>query len=294
MNIAKLEALIESVDQGSFSKAAEKLGYTQSGLTHMMNSLETELGFQILKRGYYGIKLTEHGEKIMPKIRHLVELENELMSDIRSIQNDNADTIKIGAYSSVALHWLPSIVQLFKKEYPNSNIEITTGSVSELYDGVNSERFDMAFVSQNDKFPGNFTYLKDDALMAILPLNFNVDITKPFPIKSFEGHNFLMPSLGFDIDIMNIFNNAGVTTNTVSTFVDDPAIISMVEHGLGISMLSELVVRGRSGNVLCLPISPYVCRRMGILTSKNFKPNDMMKRFISLSKKFAQAFDMNG
>ena len=50
MNISKYKALLAAVDMGSFSAAANKLGYTQSGLTHMMNALEDELGFSILQR----------------------------------------------------------------------------------------------------------------------------------------------------------------------------------------------------------------------------------------------------
>lgn len=294
MNISKLEALITAIDCGSFSKAAEKLGYTQSGLTHMMTSLETELGFEIIKRGYYGVRVTEDGEKVLPKIRRLVALENELLNDIKNIRESGEGIIKIGAYSSIAMHWLPSIVQMFRNEFPGINIQISTGSVSELYNGILTERFDMVFVSYNDRFPCNFTHLKNDKLMAILPINYPVDITKPFPIKNFENDNFLMPSLGFDIDIMTIFNNENVHPKTVSTFVDDPAIISMVEHGLGISMLSELIVRGRSGNVLCLPIEPDVSRNMGIAVSTKKQPTDAMRKFIAYSKRFAEDFNMRG
>ena len=292
MNISKLEALIESIDLGSFSKAAERLGYTQSGLTHMMNSLETELGFEIIKRGYYGIRMTENGEKIMPKIRRLVDLENEILSDIKTIRESGDSLIKIGAYSSVAMHWLPSIIHMFKSEYPKINVSISTGSVSDLYSGIANDRFDMVFVSKNDRYPCNFIHLKNDRFMAILPMNFKIDITAPFPIKNFENDNFLMPSLGFDIDIMNIFNSCGVTPNSVATLVDDPAIISMVEHGLGISMLSELIIRGRSGNVLCLPIEPDVHRELGIALSPEKKQTEIMKKFIMYSQKFAKNFNM--
>lgn len=294
MNITKLKALLTAIDLGSFSRAAEQLGYTQSGLTHMMKSIEAEFGFEIVSRGYYGVRPTENGEKILPKIRRLVALDAEIHEDVRLLRERGDSLIKVGAYSSVALHWLPSIVQLFSNEYPGVDVQISTGSVSELYDGINSERFDLAFVSYNNRFPSEFIHLKDDRMMAILPMDYPTDITQPFPLSGYEGKNFLMPSLGFDIDIMNIFNKAGISPNVVSTFVDDPAIISMVEHGLGISMLSELIVRGRSGNVLCLPIEPYVCRDIGIALSPKKKPNDVVRRFIRFSQKFAENFNMRG
>lgn len=65
----KLEALLMAVDLGSFTKAAEVMGYTQSGLTHMMNSLEREVGFTLLERGRGGVRLTKDGERVAPAIR---------------------------------------------------------------------------------------------------------------------------------------------------------------------------------------------------------------------------------
>ena len=56
MESKKLEALLMAVDLGSFTKAAEVLGYTQSGLTHMMNSLENEIGLRLLDRSYSGVR----------------------------------------------------------------------------------------------------------------------------------------------------------------------------------------------------------------------------------------------
>ena len=63
MESKKLEALLMAVDLGSFTKAAEVMGYTQSGLTHMMNSLEREVGFTLLERGRGGVRLTKDGER---------------------------------------------------------------------------------------------------------------------------------------------------------------------------------------------------------------------------------------
>ena len=63
MEAKKLEILMTAVDLGSFSKASEVVGYTQSGLTHLVNSLEREIGFPLIIRSHNGISLTEQGKK---------------------------------------------------------------------------------------------------------------------------------------------------------------------------------------------------------------------------------------
>lgn len=66
MDTKKLEALAAAVQYGSFTRAAEALGYTQSGMTHMMNSLERDIGFPVLLRGRGGVRLTRRGSASIP------------------------------------------------------------------------------------------------------------------------------------------------------------------------------------------------------------------------------------
>ncbi|MBQ5738828.1 MAG: LysR family transcriptional regulator, partial [Oscillospiraceae bacterium] len=85
MESKKLKALLTAVELGSFTKAAEVLGYTQSGLTHMMNSLEKEVGFTLLERGRGGVSLTEDGERVAPAIRDFLQANSRLDSMIEQI-----------------------------------------------------------------------------------------------------------------------------------------------------------------------------------------------------------------
>ena len=86
MDTKKFEAMVTAVTQGSFTRAADMLGYTQSGLTHMMNALEGEVGFRLLERGHFGIRLTPDGARIMPLIHQFLEASDRLSEEIRAIK----------------------------------------------------------------------------------------------------------------------------------------------------------------------------------------------------------------
>lgn len=105
MDTKKLEALAAAVEYGSFTRAAENLGYTQSGLTHMMNSLEKDIGFPVLLRGRQGVRLTPAGERIFPLIRNLLVADEALGREIGRINTNREETVRIAAYSSIAIHW---------------------------------------------------------------------------------------------------------------------------------------------------------------------------------------------
>lgn len=124
MDSKKWSALLTAVEAGSFTHAADALGYTQSGLTHMMNSLEKESGIALLTRGHYGVKLTPEAEKLLPAVREFTQAAARLEREMAVVREAKAETIRIGAYASVAVHWLPPIVQQFRIDHPGVQVDI--------------------------------------------------------------------------------------------------------------------------------------------------------------------------
>lgn len=118
MDTKKLEALLTAVELGSFTRAAEVLGYTQSGLTHMMNSLEKDIGFTVLLRGRSGVRLTPAGQRILPLVRDCLGTTAALEREISLINTHKEDSVRVAAYESIARHWLPEIIQQFRREHP--------------------------------------------------------------------------------------------------------------------------------------------------------------------------------
>lgn len=293
MNVSKYKALLTAVDMGSFSAAAQKLGYTQSGLTHMMNALEDELGFSILERGYFGVKLTAGGERIIPRIRELVGCEDALINEIELVKSFGDNVIRIGAFSSIASRWLPAIVEKFNTEFPDITVNIQTGTVTELYGGLEEGKFDICYGSRNPKYDFRWITLAADRFYAVLPKEYPTNDSQTFPIAQFNGTKFLMPGLGFDDDISSVFSENNVHPFVTPTYVDDPAIISMVEHNLGISMLSELILSSFAANVKLVPIVPEVYRMLSIATKHDRPQSPAVKRLISITKEFVKELDFD-
>ena len=287
MNISKYKALLTAVDMGSLSGAAQKLGYTQSGLTHMMNALEDEFGFSVLQRGYYGIKLTPAGERIIPMIRQLVMCEDALETEVELVKSYGDNVLRIGAFSSMAGTWLPGIVEKFNKEFPDITVNIQTGTVAELFGGLDEGRYDICFGTKNAKYDFKWVPLEKDRFYAILQKDYPTD-SDEFHISKFNGTKFLMPGLGFDDDISAVFAEGNVKPFVTPTYVDDPAIISMVEHGLGISMLSELIITNRAESVKVLPIVPEVSRTLALAMKHDKVMTLPLKRLVAITKDFAK------
>lgn len=286
MESKKLEALLMAVDLGSFTKAAEVLGYTQSGLTHMMNSLEKEVGFTLLERGRSGVRLTEEGERIAPAVREFLQANARLDCVIEQVASSRTEIIRVSAYASIAMHWLPGIIQRFREECPDVDVDIRMADhVDVPYELLAQGKMDAILVSPQDEGQYEWVHLADDPMFAVLPKDFDTQGMTAFPLAAFEARDFIMPSQGFDKDIMRIFNRIGVKPHILPTWVDDPTVISMVSHGLGVSMMTELTVRGRTDGVKLLPVEPASSRELGLAVRSLDAASDGLRHFIDCTKR---------
>ena len=127
MDSEKFHALLKAIECGSLTGAAEELGYTQAGLTHMMNRLEKEIGVSLLQRTKLGVKLSPDGLELLPYIKSFTDAASALDTAIKNIKADDNKVIRIAAYSSIANHWLPVIISSFRKENPNAKFELHVG-----------------------------------------------------------------------------------------------------------------------------------------------------------------------
>ena len=282
MDSKKVYALLTAIDCGSLTAAAEKLGYTQSGLTHMMNALEAELGLNLLVRSKSGVHLSPAGQELLPAMRDFSAAADALEQSSDRLRQHSFSTLRLGAYASVTRQWLPAILAAYRDICPDTEVAITTGDVSTC-EAVRNDELDCSVVSyQPHLCQGlNWTHLRDDELVAILPPDSAVD-GGSFRVESFTGQTFLMPNCAFDLDILPVFNIHGRKASPVikNTNMDDPSIVSMVEHRLGVSILSKLVMQSIPGNVTVLPLDPPCYRKLGIITNPRRINEKNVRRFI--------------
>ena len=265
MDAGKVQILLDCLEEGSMMKAAEKLGYTPSGLTHMMDALERELGVQIIERGRYGIRLTAAGKELLPLLQNFAGAEQELLRASHRISLANSGLIRIGSYPSMARNWLPQIVGSFQEKHPDCRIEIVVHTREGCYDALKSGQVDLLFACQNEQYDYRFQPMKKDYYMAVLPKGSYKSDDGYFRIKDFEKFPFLMPSYGKDKDVGLALKNNGVEPRQLSVYSDNAVILSMVNGGMGATIMSEMVLRGLMVNADVLPLEPEVFRVIGLV-----------------------------
>ena len=265
MDSKKLEILMTAIDLGSFSKASEVVGYTQSGLTHLVDSLERDIGLTLVRRDHNGITLTREGETLVPSIREFLRANAKLENQIAAITDKKRDTIRVAAYASIAMHWMPEILYRFRRVCPNTDVDLRmVDNALEPFELLEKGRTDVIFAAKQAGYSCDWTPLCQDAMYAILPPEYPLGEIETFPIELFEDKEFLMPYGRFDLDVKAALDKNGVKPRIRPCHVDDETVIRMVGKGLGLSMMAEMMLRGRTAGVQVVPISPATGRELGM------------------------------
>ena len=264
MNLRKYEAFVRAVELGSLSKAAEQLGYTQSGISHMMQSLEEEVGFTLLVRTSAGIQPNHEGEMLLPVIRQLLSTGETLSQYIAKINGADTGRIRIAAYASVETYWLPKIIREFQEDYPRVEIEIIEGGSGAIEHIMANRQADLCIYAGGEGKDFEWIPLCEDKLLALVPPEHPLAKENAVPLKALAGEKFIMPMPDYDGEIRFILDKLERWPQILFSACSDYAIINMVTEGLGISILPELLLSNYSHQAVALPLDPPQVRMLGM------------------------------
>lgn len=243
MNIHKYVALLKTVECGSFTKAAEELSYSQSGISRMIGDLEKEWEVSLLERGRGGIRLTSDGLMLLPYVKRICAEYESLQRQVNELHGLQSGLIRIGTLSSVAAHWLPNIIRKFHEDYPNISYELISGEYQEIESWIFEGRVDCGFLRLPVHAELETVFLERDKFFVILPENHEMAGCERFPSKALEEYPFMLLEKSGRPEIFELFDEYRLKPDVHFRTWDDYAIMSMVENGLGISIMPELLLK---------------------------------------------------
>jgi DNA-binding transcriptional LysR family regulator len=257
-------AFIKVIETGSFTKAAEELGYTQSAISQMVHSLEEELSTTLILRSRMGITLTPDGEEFLPYIKNIYNSHRELKEKLKEMKGLQSGLIRIGTFSSVSCHWLPGLMKDFKERYPAVHFELHQGDYTDISNWIKEGSVDFGFV--NPKAITNLTTipLQEDEMLAVLPANHPLAAHNKVPLIELTNGPYILLDEGEFSEPLTIFKQNNFEPNIQYRVHDDYTIMSMIEQGLGFSILPKLVLSRCPYNVVTKPIYPSVVRTISL------------------------------
>lgn len=257
-------AFIKAIETGSFTKAAEQLGYTQSAVSQMVHSLEEELSTTLILRSRKGISLTPDGEEFLPYIRKICNSHRELIEKLNEMQGLQSGLIRIGTFSSVTCHWLPGFIKDFKEQYPSVHFELHQGHYSDISNWIKDGTVDFGFVNSSAVSNLTVTPLQKDEMIAVLPASHHLANYSKVSLNELINEPYILLDEGVINEPLTIFKQNHFEPNIQYKVHDPYAILSMIEQELGISILPKLLLNRCPYNIAKKPVTPSIVRTISL------------------------------
>ena len=260
-------ALLKILEIGSFTKAAEDMGYSQSAVSQMVQSLESELSLKLLYRSRNGIKLTPEGEALLPYIQRTVNHYNAMLEKTRELKGLNGGLIRIGTLSSVSSQWLPGLIKDFQTLYPKVHFLLHQGDYTTIPAWVRAGEIDFGFVNPDaESVRGLHTiFVTSGGHKAILHPDHPLAAQPWVTLEQLAKETFLLLEEGCLSEPLEAFRTLGLEPRVELRMHDNFSICSMVEANVGVSILPELALRKMNFRIVQLPTVPPVIRRVSLV-----------------------------
>jgi molybdate transport repressor ModE-like protein len=270
VELRHLAALQAVAEEGSFGRAAAKLGYTQSAVSQQIAALERIVGQRLVERpgGPRPVSLTEAGDLLLRHAEGIVARLQAAQADLSALAEGSAGTLRIGTYQSVGARVLPRLMGEFGQAWPQVKIQLTeSADDGYLLQLVERGELDLTFVIL--PLPGgpfDALELMEDPHVLVVPAESPLARRKrPPSLKEVSA----LPLISFRQcrslhQVETRFQDAGFDPNVVFRSDDNGTIQGLVAAGVGAALVPLLAVEPRLPGTAVLRLTDVPPRRIGV------------------------------
>ena len=242
MSIRKYIAYLKTIETGSITHAAAQLGYTQSAISRMIADQEDDWGVKLLTRNRSGIEISSEGLTLLPKLQAICKDYEDLNYAISELHDLSSGSIRVGAFSSISSARLPQMIKSFHALYPHIDFQLVNGEYNQITTWLRKGLIDCGFVGFPAANDLECTFLLQDNLVAVLPENHPLAGADVYPVERLSSEDFINLKEEQDCEITKFLDHLQQKPNIRYEVSNDYAILTMVECGLGISVVHELML----------------------------------------------------
>ncbi len=265
LDVRRLRVLCFVAQHGSFSAAAEALGYTQPAVSRQIATLEAEAGAVLVRRIPTGIVLTDAGRLLVTRSEAILARLADAETELRAMHDLEGGTLRLATFASAAASVLPIAVARFRERYPAVELEIEMGDPDTSLPGLRAGRFDL--VLSHDAMweiaePGpdcELVALFDDPMYVAMATTHPLADTEILTLTDFAGDAWMLATAQTCPDarlFMRSCHAAGFEPRIAFQNDDYSAILGFVAAGVGVAMIPDMVARGAREDVCIRTLDP--------------------------------------
>lgn len=278
--LLKYLAFVKTAEKGSFTRAAQELNYAQSSVGKMVADLEQVWDMTLLERSKSGVCLTSAGAAPMPFLRKILSDHREMEAQICRMNGIETGIVRIGTFSSVAIHWLPNLFAALQKDYPGIEYEMLLGDYDEVEQWIDKGRVDCGFLRLPTRPKFDTILLKQDEYQVVLPVGHPLAQQEAVDIRALNALPFLLLEHGGKAEVSDLLEQSQVRPDIRFTTWEDVAIMAMVERGMGVGILPDVILRRIPYRLEVRPLKEPYYRSIGLAMKRAAHLTPAARKFI--------------
>ncbi|KJZ35264.1 MULTISPECIES: LysR family transcriptional regulator [Pseudomonas] len=285
MTFTQLEIFSLVAELHGFTAAANRLGISQSAVSHALKSLELELGVELLRRHQSQVELSDIGQQLLLRARAMLGLANTLRQEAADARGMKRGTLRIGSFgptSSIKL--LPLILQQYRADHPGIEVHIDEGPDRQVLQWLEERRIDIGFVVlPEERF--DTVALIEDQMVALLPAGHPLAIHDSLSLKDLCDFPFVLTEAGSSELVSRLFTAARLTPNIRYRCSQLISTLDVVARGDAVTVVAEGSLPEQiDRRWVKKPLSPAVLRQVGLAVLDRRQASPATLAFIKLAE----------
>lgn len=246
MEITQLEFLLRVVEEGSFSKAADRVFRTQPAVSIAIKRLEEDIGAPLFDRSQKTPTLTEAGEIVYDYAQRIIALRNGARDAVAELRTLQRGRVRIGANESTSLYLLPEVILSYRERHPQVKVEIYRHVSERLPREILDRTVDFALMAFEpvDRDLEAFPVLKDELVLILDPSHPLVErgavLIKDLGKETFLAHNVQTTSR---TKVIEVFAKHHTPLNITLELATVETIKRFVQKKIGLAFVPRMCVR---------------------------------------------------
>lgn len=287
MDSRKLAHFVAVAELGHFTRAAETLHVSQSGLSASIRALENDLGCVLFERTTRSVLLTAAGRVLHEHASSILREITDAQNSLKALSDCVAGSFALGLVQTLTVVDVPVVLAQFHRRYPRVEVTLTEAPSSDLLAGVGNGQLDLAYVALDSKaLPSEFVALRSYAERLVLVVGDDHPLAARSAVEIMELQEYsfvdFKAGLGLETVVAELFIAAEVTRNVAFRTSEMDLALALVNHGLGVAIVPEPLAH-RSG-MHWLSLQPGSPSRALALISRTASPtNPAARAFLHLT-----------
>lgn len=285
MTLDQLRIFIKVAETGHLTNAANELCLSQSAVSSAISQLEFKYDLKLFDRIGRNIKINANGRALLPEAYKMIAQAKTTDELLKDLSGGNHGAIDVVCSQTIGNYWLAERISKFHKTFPNIKINTTIANSDKAIEMLEHGIADIGIIEGENNSPLEHTEIKGDALTFVAPRELRLWANDMKTKTKLQNLKYVVREQGSGTrhSLELYLADYGIELkqdNIALTLPSNEAVLSAVSAGVGVSLISELVISGigNNENINRFP-SGIAARKFTILTLKDRAKSRALKAF---------------